>query len=543
MSTIDPTVAQLTAPGTPFAIGEQDGMRRFVNAPASLDMLIESGRRHGAATFVVEGDARLSFDDVFARRDALAAALPVTPGEHVVICMRNRAAWMVAFLAVMRAGGVAVLVNSRGAPAELRAAVEDFAPPLVLADRERAELLRQSGYDGDILEAKDFPLEGGADFVPPARGRDDPATVLFTSGTTGRVKGAVLTHGNMVTALMGVQLSGLMVLHDVARKMGVAPEALMVGRPQAAVLLVYPLFHISGLVANFLTPLLTGGKVVIMRRWDAEEALRLIEAERISMFSGVPTMLWDVLHRARLADADLSSLTNIASGGQALPINLLDAIRERCPNAAMGTGYGMTETSGTVAMAVGEDFIRRRAATGRVLDLYEVRIEGPDGAALPPGEAGEIVVRGPTVMQGYWNRPEETAAVLGPDGWLRTGDIGYVDDENYLFIVDRKKDMVISGGENIYCAEVERVLSLIPELVECAAFGLPDERLGERLVAVVVGEGLDEDKVRHHVGEHLARYKAPVRVGISTVTLPRNGLGKVDKAQLRSLWPQLAGDR
>ena len=538
----DPILTELTKPGSPFAIGEVAGMRRFVNAPSSLDALIESGRQFGSATFLVEGDARLTFDEVFARRDALVAILPIGAGDRVVICMRNRAEWMIGFLAVLRAGGVAVLVNSRGAPAELRAAVEDCSPRLVLADDERAALLRQAGYDGAILEAKHYPLEGVSSFVPPPRGPNDAAVILFTSGTTGRVKGAVLTHGNMVTALMSVQMSGLMALHDVARRMGLAPEALMIGRPQSATLLVYPLFHISGLVSSFLSPLLAGSKVVLMRRWDAVEALRLIAVERVSLFSGVPTMLWDVLYRARLADVDLSSLTNIASGGQALPINLLDAIRAVCPNAALGTGYGMTETAGSIAMGVGEDFIRQRASTGRVMALYQLRVEGAGGEELPPGEAGEIVVRGPTVMQGYWNRPEETAAVLDADGWLRTGDIGFVDEENYLFIVDRKKDMVISGGENIYCAEVERIMSLLPEVKECAAFGLPDERLGERLVAVVVGDGLEEESVKYHVGEHLARYKAPARVAVSSEQLPRNAIGKIDKSRLRALWPQLAGD-
>ena len=542
MSSADPILARLTASGEAFAIAEDDGMRRFVGAPASLATLIDGARRHGSATFVVEGETRLSFNDVFERSDALASVLDIAPGDRVVICMRNRAAWMIGFLAVMRAGGVAVLVNSRGAPAELRAAVEECSPGVVLADGERAALLRQSGFNGRVLEDDEFPERGDADFVPPFRGADDPAAVLFTSGTTGRVKGAVLTHGNMVTALMSVQLAGLMVLHDVAGRLGMAPDELVAGRPQAAVLLVYPLFHISGLVSAFLSPLLGGSKVVVMRRWDGDEALRLIATERISMFTGVPTMMWDVLNRAKHADADLSSLTNIASGGQALPINLLDAIRELCPRAAMGTGYGLTETAGTVAMGVGEDFVRRRTSVGRVMALYDLRIEGPDGDFLPFGEAGEIVVRGPTVMQGYWGQPEETAAVLGQDGWLRTGDIGYVDEENYLFIVDRKKDMVISGGENIYCAEVERVMSLHAGVGECAAFGLPDERLGERLVAVVVGGGLDESVVRHHVGEHLARYKSPVRVGISSEPLPRNELGKVDKNRLRALWPHLAGD-
>ena len=291
---------------------------------------------------------------------------------------------------------------------------------------------------------------------------DDPVSILFTSGTTGRVKGAVLTHRNLTTGLLSMQLSGVMVLHHMAAKYGMEPEALMASAPQQAVLLVYPLFHISGLGSAFLSPLFSGSKIIIMRRWDAQEAVRLIKDEGVTMFTGVPTMLWDLLHNAKLSDADLSGLRNVASGGQALPVNLLEEIRAVCPQAAMGTGYGMTECSGAIAQAVGDDFTRQPSSAGRVLPLVDVRIEAPDGAVLPRGEAGEITVRGAQIMAGYWNRLEDTAAVLSPDGWLKTGDVGYVDDEGYVFIVDRKKDMVISGGENIYCAEVERVMGEMP---------------------------------------------------------------------------------
>jgi acyl-CoA synthetase (AMP-forming)/AMP-acid ligase II len=265
--------------------------------------------------------------------------------------------------------------------------------------------------------------------------------------------------------------------------------------------------------------------------------LRLIAAEKITQFTAVPTMLWDVLNRARLGEADLSSLTNIGTGGQALPVNLLDEIRALCPKAVMGTGYGLTETAGSVAMAVGEDFIRNRASAGRVLNLVELKIDAP------AGEAGEIVVRGPMVMAGYWNRPEETAAVLSGDGWFRTGDIGTVDREGYVFIVDRKKDMVISGGENIYCAEVERVIGEIDGVAECAAFGIADERLGEVLVAVVLAQGLTADAIAAHVGEKLARYKVPAKIAFAKAPLPRNDVGKVNKIKLRADWPALLGEQ
>jgi acyl-CoA synthetase (AMP-forming)/AMP-acid ligase II len=554
MSAVDPVFAAVTAPGTPFELGERDGLLQFVNAAPDLQLMIEQARRHGDRTFLVDyssdgAERRLTFEQAFAWRDQLVPMLHIRRGDRVAICMRNRAEWIVAFMAVIKAGGIAALLNSRGSPAELVAMIDDVTPALVLADSRRAALIRDGGYAGRMLdltrpfEAQEIDRRAAEAWTPPPLARPlDPCTILFTSGTTGRVKGAVLTHRSLITGLMLMQLSGVMVLHNMARAHGLTPEALMANLPQQAVLLVYPLFHVSGLGSAFLSPLFAGSKVVIMRRWDAQEAVRLIAAEKITMFSAVPTMLWDLLHKAKLGDADLSSLRNIASGGQALPVNLLDEIRAVCPQAVMGTGYGMTEASGSLAQAVGEDFIRNRAAAGRVVPLAEVRIVAPDGRVLPTGESGEIQLRGAMVMAGYWNRPEETAAAFTPDGWLKTGDVGRLDAEGYIFIVDRVKDMVISGGENIYCAEVERVMGEMPGIEECAAFGIPDERLGELLVAVVRGAGVSDDAVRAWVGERLARYKAPGRVAVTDTPLPRNDVGKVNKVALRAAWPRLIGD-
>lgn len=536
MSKSDPVFDAVTGPGSPFEIGARDGMRRFVNAPCDLNQMIERARAFGDREMIVDGEVRLTYAQAFNRRDALAAVLGINRGDRVGLCMKNSAAWMIGYLAILAQGGVVVAVNSRGAPLELVAMLDDVGASLVLADRDRAERLREGGYMGRIIEASDFPAEasGITPAVEPANA-DDPAAILFTSGTTGRVKGAVLSHSNLIHGIMLMQLSGVMILHSMAQKFSTDVETLRSHMPQAAVLQVYPLFHISGMGSAFLSPLLAGSKIVVMNRWDPEEALRLIAAERITMFTGVPTMLWDVLNRAHLEEADLSSLTNIGTGGQALPVNLLDAIRNACPQAFMGTGYGLTETSGSVAQAVGEDFIRNRAAAGRVLSLVDMMIDAPDG------EAGEILVRGPMVMQGYWNRPEETAAVLSSDGWFRTGDIGRIDEEGYVFIVDRKKDMVISGGENIYCAEVERVMGSMEGVAECAAFGIPDERLGELLVAIVVAKNVTEEAIKTEVGEKLARYKAPGRVLFVDDPLPRNAVGKVDKIKLRAMWPELIG--
>lgn len=537
MSVSDPIFDAVTGPGSPFEIGECGAMRAFVNAPPDISMLVDAARAHGDKTFIVDGDLRLSYEECFQRRDALAAILGIVRGDRVGICMKNGAPWMIAWLAVLDRGGVATLLNSRGSPAELAAMADEVSASLVLADAERARLLREGGYQGRIIEAADFPLSSDVALEPrPVARPDDPCVILFTSGTTGRVKGAVLTHKNLIHGIMLMQLSGVMILHAMAAKYGIGVEAIRANMPQQAVLQVYPLFHISGLGSAFLSPMLAGSKIVVMPRWNPQEALRMIADERITMFTGVPTMLWDVLNRASLEGADLTSLTNVASGGQALPVNLLDAIRAACPNAFMGTGYGLTETAGSVAQAVGEDFTRMPTAAGRVLSLVDIMIDAPDG------EAGEIVVRGPMVMQGYWNRPEETAAVLSPDGWFRTGDIGMVDGEGYVFIVDRKKDMVISGGENIYCAEVERVMGAMEGMHECAAFGIPDQRLGELLVAVAVADGLTEDAIKSEVAECLARYKAPGRVALLTDPLPRNAMGKVDKIKLRAMWPMLTGE-
>ncbi|MBK6802348.1 class I adenylate-forming enzyme family protein [Novosphingobium sp.] len=555
MSAVDPVFAAVTAPGTPFELVERDGLLQFGQAAPDLALMIDSARRHGDRTFLVDfssdgAERRLTFEQVFAWRDQLVPMLHIRRGDRVAICMRNRAEWIVAFMAVIKAGGIAALLNSRGSPAELVAMIDDVTPALVLADSRRAALIREGGFAGRMLDlTRPFDAQeverraAGPVTDPGIADPADPCAILFTSGTTGRVKGAVLTHRSLITGLMAMQLTGVMVLHNMARAHGVPVETILANLPQQATLLVYPLFHISGLGAAFLSPLLAGTKVVIMRRWDAQEAVRLIAAEQITMFSAVPTMLWDLLHRAKLGDGDLSSLRNIASGGQALPVNLLDEIRSACPQAVMGTGYGMTEASGSLAQAVGDDFIRNRSAAGRVLPLAQVRIAAPDGTLLPQGKSGEIQFRGAMAMQGYWNRPEETAAAFTADGWLRTGDVGYLDAEGYVFIVDRVKDMVISGGENIYCAEVERVMGEMPGVGECAAFGIPDERLGELLVAVVRGEGISEAAVKDWVGERLARYKAPGRVAITDQPLPRNDVGKVNKAALRAAWASLSGDK
>jgi acyl-CoA synthetase (AMP-forming)/AMP-acid ligase II len=547
MSLVDPVFAEVTAAGTPFEIGAENGLRYFVNAPGDLNKLVEMAKRHGPQTFIVDfegpdGERRFTYDEIFAWRDAVAARLNVQRGDRVAIAMRNRAEWMVAFLAAVKVGAIAAVLNSRVSGDELCAMIDDVEPALVIADADRAASLTASGYTGRLVDLS-APVEDiGPDvgFTPFDAAPEDPCAILFTSGTTGRVKGAVISHRSLITGLMGAQLTGMMVVHNMARDYNIPVSQVIANIPPQSILLVYPLFHISGLGSGFLAPMLSGAKVVIMRRWDAGEAARLIEAEGVTQFSTVPTMLWDLTRHARELGLNLTSLRNIGSGGQALPVNLLEEARAMCPHAVIGVGYGMTETAGAFAQCVGADFLRKRTAAGRVLPLVDVRIMGDDGQERALGDSGEIQVRGAMVMSGYWNRDADNATAFAEGGWLRTGDVGYMDDEGFVFINDRAKDMVISGGENIYCAEIERVIGEIEAVVDCAAFGIPDDRLGEALVAVVVAKDIDGDHVINWVADQLAHYKAPHQVVVTEGELPRNHVGKIDKIKLRANWHELS---
>lgn len=540
----------LTATGAPFEIIEGNAlgrkMRLFRHAPSAMQTFFDAARRHGDRLFLVDGEQRLSYAEAFARIDALAAWFASEfPGQQrrpVMIAMQNRAEWMIGFVALTLAGALPVLVNSRMSGAEMRAAGEMIGATLAFADGRRKAALLDAGWPGPVIDlAAEWPAGSYAAAAPPAiapPAPDDDAAILFTSGTTGAMKGVALTHRSLITGIMSVQLSGAMILQQIAERHGLSPQDILARQPQSANLLISPLFHVSGL-SIFLGGMASGGKLVVMQRWDPAVALTLIAAERITAFSAVPTMMWDILHRAGIGGVDISSLTSIATGGQGLPLNLLSEIRKACPAALLGSGYGLTETSGAVAMAVGEDFTSRPESAGRLLDLAEIRVLDEAGGVLPVGATGEIAVRGPMVMRDYW-----AGGGVDGDGWFRTADIGRVDAEGYIYIVDRKKDMVISGGENIYCAEVERAISLIPEVLEVATFGVADERLGERLVAqIVVGADavLSDAAVQAHVTRSLAAYKAPTRILFQAEPLPRTGSGKINKQILRAQWPQDEG--
>ena len=527
------------APGAPFEVVPKGGIRVFKHAPENMSAVFDRARQFGKADFIVSGDRRLSFDDVFQAADGLSAWLlkyfGLARGQPVAICMKNSPEWMMAFIAVINAGGVAVLINSRGTGETMARAIVDSECVLVIGDEARLSRLKEEGYDGKTLSASEFP-KPITDFSPVYAKSDDLAAMFFTSGTTGVAKAAAITHGALITGMMNTQMAMAAVFQKMAAAYNIDIATLRSQMPQSCSLLVFPLFHTSGCSAVFMTALTTGGKLVLMNRWSADDALALIEREKITSFGGVPTMHWDLLRSPKFGEFDLSSLMSVSCGGQALPLNLLAKIREAFPRAFIGAGYGMTETCGAISQANGEAFLANPSASGQVLPMVEVQITSDDGQAVPIGEVGEIWAKGATLMQGYYGRPEETAASMSGD-WFKTGDIGRLDENGYIYIVDRKTDMVISGGENIYCAEVEQVLGRHPSILAIGTFGIADVRLGERLVACAwVKEGVSSDDILAFAKDNLAAYKVPTDITVQSDPFELNALGKIEKHKMRTAY-------
>jgi len=545
--------------------------RVFTHAPRTLPALLKAVHWNSDAIALVYGPLRLSYRDLSLIVDRLAYALQsrcaIGVNSRVGLAMRNLPEWVYTFLALARLGAIPVVMNSRASGDELAAARDGTGVSLLITDSRCARELATLPVTGPLLVAADDSLSdderhresalidaavaAGAsrlagllvDFpanvapVAPSVEPLDPATILFTSGTTGRAKGAVLSHWGTSNSVWTNLYAGYRIAVDMAARHGITLEQLAAMSPQTCVLLMFPFFHTSGLHTGLLSTLVRGGKIVLMRRWDAAAALQLIETEKVTQFPCVPTMIWDLLRSPNIAQYDLKSLTSVSTGGQALQAGMLSEITKAFPRAVPGTGFGMTETTGAVAMSVGEEYLARPGTAGRVLATTQVKIIREDGSVAEVGEAGEICMRSVSNMLEYWGDREETARAFDDDGFMRSGDIGYLDADGFLYIVDRKKDMVISAGENIYCAEVERVLLAHPGLAEAVAFGVPDSRLGERLMAIVVPHAsagqITGDEVKQHVGAYLAAYKVPTEVLVQHEALPRNHLDKVDKVQLR----------
>ena len=539
MPVADPITESLMAPGAPFEVVSEGSVRVFRNAPENMSAIFDRARQFGKTEFIVSGARRLSFDDVFGAADGLSAQLindyGLEAGQSVAICMKNCPEWMIAFIAIINAGGVAVLVNSRGTGEAMARAIIDADCVLVIGDEKRLSRLGEASYDGTMLSSDNFP-EPITDFTPVYAKHDELAAMFFTSGTTGVAKAAAIQHRALITGMMNTQMAMAAVFQKMAAAYNIDVDTLRSQMPQSCSLLIFPLFHTSGCSAVFMTALVTGGKLVLMDRWNANEALALVEREKITTFGGVPTMHWDLLRASNFAKHDLSSLMSISCGGQALPLNLLDEIHAAFPKAYIGAGYGMTETCGAISQANGEAFLANSSASGQILPMVDVQISGDDGQALAVGDTGEIWAKGATLMQGYYGRPEDTAASMSGD-WFKTGDIGRLDENGYIYIVDRKTDMVISGGENIYCAEVEQVLGRHKGILAVGTFGVADERLGERLIASArVKDGVSAADILAFAKDNLADYQVPSDITVQTQPFELNAMGKIVKQKIRAAY-------
>lgn len=545
-------LARITAPGTPFetAFIDHGGIRlpMFNQAPATLVALFDRYcAEHYDAEFLVDGDVRLSFGEVHALAQRVAAGLiarhDVRRGDHVGIAACNSASWIVAYMGVLMAGGCAALLNGWWTGEELVGGIALSDCTLVLCDPPRAARIAATNCPARIVVIDHGdPYRGlaellcadEADCQLPELTGDDLATIKFTSGSTGTAKGAISDHRAIVQATFNFAVQGI------AAFSAHAPEG-MAQPPQSALLSV-PLFHVTGEIALFLQSFVIGRRLVIMPKWDAREAMRLIERERITFFAGVPLMSVEIANHPARAQHDLSSCASFAAGGAPRPPQHVDQLRESLPHAALFMGYGLTETNCTGCCNIAENYVAKPSSTGPASPpLVEIAVLGLDGEPLPAGLHGEIAIRSICNFRGYWRNPEETAAALRGDGFFLTGDLGYLDEDGYLFIIDRKKDIIIRGGENIASAEVEQAIYAHPGVAEVIVFGLPHARYGEVPVAVYAareGHSPDEDELRRHLADRIAPFKMPVRLWREDSTLPRLGTEKIDKHGLKARYSQ-----
>ena len=559
--------ALLTAPGAPFemeaAVINGVPLRVWKNAPPTLRAVAEAGRAHGDRIFLVHEDERVSFEAFFRATAALAHELRrqgVVKGDRVALIMRNLPEWPVAFYAAAALGAIVTPLNAWWTGPELEYGLSDSGAKIAITDIERFERIaehlhncpdlhrvfvsRMMEHNGNPLVVKlesvigepdswaslpDQPLPD-ADIAP-----DDEATIFYTSGTTGKPKGALATQRNINSNIMAAGCAGARAF----LRRGEAPPAPDPAAPQRGTLLSVPFFHATGSVAILNPSLIAGGKLAMMRRWDPVRAFELIERERLNSAGGVPTIAWQLIEHPLRGNYDLSSLESVAYGGAPSAPELVRKITETFPKSQPGNGWGMTETSATATTHGAEDYANRPDSCGPAVPVTDLKIMTVEGdRELPIGEVGELWCRGPQVVKGYWNKPEATAQTFH-EGWVKTGDLARLDEEGFCFIIDRAKDMLIRGGENIYCIEVENVLYDHLAVMDAALVGIPHKTLGEEPGAVVTlkpGASATEEELRAFVAERLAAFKVPVKVIFWHETLPRNANGKILKAELRKLF-------
>ena len=542
-------IAELTAPGAPYELEEVElygrRCRAFRHAPPTLRHLYDDARSD--LPFLVYEDERTTFEGAWREAGRIAALLAgrygVVPGDRVAISMRNYPEWITSFMAVTSIGGIAVAMNALWQPDELAYGLRDSGAKVFFADAERLERyapkashfpelgvlsVRAGAPDLAGAVALDAALAdfAAAEMPPAVSAPDDDATMLYTSGSTGHPKGAVSCHRNVISALLSWELDA----HVAARMQG---REIRTPKRQHATLLAVPLFHATGSHAVYLASYRAQRRIVCMYKWDVAQAADLIEREQVTTVVAPAAMTGDLVAFAEREKRDLGSLAMVGGGGAPRAPAQVRNIDRAFKRAAPNTGWGMTETNAIGTGIAGRDYLDHPESSGRCSAVLDLRIVDESGRELPAGERGELQVRGTSVIRGYWNRPEANAETF-VDGWLRTGDVAYLDGEGFLYIVDRIKDLVIRGGENIGCGSVEAALLEHPDILEASVYGVPDERLGEEVgVTLHTRAQLDADAVRAFLAPRLAAFEIPRFVRFSDAPLPRTASGKILKRQLR----------
>lgn len=543
MASLEEIEARLTGPGAPFEIVEEEvlgeRMQVIKNRRRSLRELLEASAAFGDQEYIVYEDRRISYAEHLRQVASVAQALreryAIEPGDRVAILAANCPEWLVTLWATVSLGGVVAALNGWWTADEILYGVGNSDPKLVVGDRKRLARVADCELGMPVVEIEsgfkelvDYAPDAGLPQQPIAE--DDPAAILYTSGTTGRPKGAVVSHRGICGFVQLAMLNGLRSMM-IALEKGVKPET---DPPAASALVTVPLFHMSGLYTGAVMMLAIGAKTVWRAgRFDPEDVLRLIERERVTTWAALGSMAPRVLHHPNIDEYDLSSIRNIGQGGAPTTPELLERMKEVAPNGAraLGIGYGLSESVATVAMAMGEELAEHPKSAGRLQPTHEVEIRGPDGGALPEGQEGEIYVRSPYLMLQYWRNPEASAEAIEPGRWLATGDIGHI-EAGRLYVNSRARDMILRAAENIHPFEIEHCLEAHPKVSEAAVVGVEHPELGQEVKAIVVpaeGAGIDTEELSRWAGERLTAYKVPVHWEVRSEPLPRNAVGKVLK--------------
>ena len=544
-------IDQVCAPGGLFEITETEvrGVRTkvFAGTPQNLRFLYQMAAQR-EDEFVVYEEERWTMPEILKLSGQLGSTLinkfSITKGDRVAIAMRNYPEWIAAFAAITSIGAVAVPLNAWWEPEELGFALNDSGAKVVFADTERIEKIlnsnvniaslqiirvRSESQDNDIAVSLETMLDLDSTMPEVEIDPDENATILYTSGTTGSPKGAVSSHRAILSALLGFSARA-----QVAELVEPQKDPSEITQRNSFMLCV-PLFHVTGLIPVMLGSFVGQSKLVMMHKWDPNRALELIEQEQVTHFIGVPTMSWDLLEAETFNLKDTSTLRSVGGGGAPMPPELVKRIDENFKRGKPGLGYGMTETNAYGPQNTGKEFLDHPTSTGRPVPIMQLRVTDSSGKVLTAGEKGELWFNGPTIITEYWNRPEATKEAI-VDGWLRSGDIGHIDEHGRVFVSDRVKDMVLRGGENIYCAEVEASIYELPEVYECSVYGVPDKRLGEKVACHIMirpGSDLTDEQVRASLTGKIANFKIPEVIIIVSDPLPRNASGKILKRQLR----------